>query len=116
MSSGIRIDTSSLMNNLKKLENKTFQATKLYADSAGVKMVNYAKSNAPWEDRTTNSRQTINHETKIAGNNVIIAIKGNTPHFKYLELAMEKRWAILWPTLQRFQGEIVSGWRNVLGK
>ena len=43
-----------------------------------------------------------------------IRLRGNTPHFKYLELCHEKRNAILWPTIQKWSGQVLSGWVKVI--
>lgn len=113
--SGIKIDASGLFKGLIELEEKTKLATQAYADTAGQKLVSYAKSNAPWIDRTGNSRQTIDHTVTHSGNKVTIELKGNTPHFKYLELCHEKKNAILWPTVQANTESVVSAWIRVLG-
>ena len=112
-SGGISIDMDNLIDGLRNIEKKVKTGSMLYATTAGTKMETYAKKNAPWTDRTSNSRQTIDHNEIMEGNKITIQLRGNTPHFKYLELAMEKRWAILWPTIQKHQAEILKGWSMV---
>lgn len=112
----IRLDASGLLNGLSEMEFKVQQGTRLYAETAATKMINYAKKNAPWTDRTGNSRQTMDNEIISKGKSMEIRLRGNTPHFKYLELAMEKRYAILFPTIKRWKGEVLSGWAKVVSK
>lgn len=112
----IRLDASGLLNGLSKMEFKVQQGTRLYAETAATKMINYAKKNAPWDDDTGNSRGTMDYEVTNKGKSVEIKLRGNTPHFKYLELAMEKRYAILFPTIKRWKGEVLSGWAKVVSK
>ncbi len=112
---GIKIDISGIVKGLAELEEKTKAATRAYADTAGQKLVAEAKSNAPWTDRTGNSRQTIDHNVQLAGDKVTIELRGNTPHFKYLELCHEKKNAILWKTVQKNTESVVSAWIRVLG-
>ena len=114
--SNVNLDASGLIKGLAELDEKVLQAGMLYGDTAGTMMVNDAKTNAPWTDRTGNSRQTIDHKVVNKGNSIEIQIRGNTPHFKYLELAMEKRFAILWPTVQKWQSEVIRGWAKMLWK
>ena len=78
------------------------------------KYVNYAKSNAKWHDITGNSRQTIDSTVNSHGNNQKITIAGHTPHFKWLELAHEKKYAILNPTIKKLGPEIVRGWVSII--
>jgi hypothetical protein len=114
--SGIDFDASNLFKGLSELEEKAIKATELYANASGTKMANSAKTNAPWTDRTGNSRQTIDYNVQPKGTITEIQIRGNTPHFKYLELAHEKRFAILWPTIQKLSAEILKGWAKVIWK
>lgn len=112
--SGLKFDASNLLNGLAELDQKVIMATKLYGNAAGEKMVSDAKKNAPWIDRTGLSRQTIDKSVSNGINSITIELRGNTPHFKYLELCHEKKNAILWPTIQKFQGEILNGWIKVI--
>lgn len=116
--SGINLDASSLFKGLADLEEKSIKATKLYADTAGHKMINDAKlkKNSKWEDRTGNSRQTMDYEITRLGTITRINLRGNTPHFKFLELCHEKKWAVLFPTIQKWSGTVLKGWAKVIWK
>lgn len=111
---GMRLDASGLLNGLSSMELKVQQGTQLYAETAANKMINDAKRNAPWRDRTGNSRQTMDSEIISKGKSMEIRLRGNTPHFKYLEVCHEKRNAILWPTIQKWSGQVLSGWLKVI--
>lgn len=111
---GMRLDASGLFKGLAEMELKIQQGTRLYAETAGTKMINDAKSNAPWTDRTGNSRQTMDTEVISKVRSMEIRLRGNTPNFKYLELCHEKRNAILWPTIQKWSGQVLSGWVKVI--
>lgn len=110
----IRLDSSGLLKGLSEMELKAQVATQLYANTSAIKMVNDAKHNAPWTDRTGNSRQTMDYEVISKGKSIEIKLRGNTSHFKYLELCHEKRNAILWPTIQKWSGQVLSGWIKVI--
>ena len=111
---GISINMDSLIQGIKDIDQRVRLGSLLYAETAAQKLENHAKEDAPWTDRTGNSRQTIDHAKFLEGNKIIIQIRGNTPHFKYLELAMEKKYAILWPTIQKHKAEIIKGWKVIL--
>lgn len=110
----MRLDSSSLINGLADMQLKVERATNLYAETSGIKMINDDKIKAPWTDRTGNSRQTMDHKITKSGTTTRISLRGNTPHFKYLELCHEKKNAILWPTIQRWSGQVLSGWSKII--
>lgn len=112
--SGIKFDATKLLKGLSDMELKAEKATQVYAEAAASKMINDAKKNANWIDRTGNSRQTMDYEVTRKGQITEIKLRGNTPHFKYLELAHEKKHAILWPTVQRWSGQVLKGWAKVI--
>ncbi|SCJ52093.1 Uncharacterised protein [uncultured Clostridium sp.] len=114
--SGIKFDASSLLKGLTELDEKVAKASELYGNTAGTKMVNDAKKNAPWTDGPFKSRQSIDHEVISKGGQTEIRLRGNTPHFKYLEFCHEKKWAILWPTIQKHTAEVLKGWAKVIWK
>jgi hypothetical protein len=107
---------SGIFKGLAEYELKVKKATEMYANTAGKNMIADAKPKASWVDRTGLSRQTMDNATEVQGKGVNIILRGNTPQFKYLELANEKKYAVLWPTIQRWQGRVLTGWSNMLSK
>lgn len=99
--------------NIAKL--KVRAAIGLYADTAAKKMEGAAKKDAPWIDRTSNARNTIQGTFKWEGNKAKIELSGNVDYFKYLELANGKKYAVLVPTIQRYGPDIVKGYKKVIG-
>ena len=110
----LTLNSSNFLSNLANIEQKVLQGTRLYAETAGAKMEAYAKTNAPWNDITRISRQTISHEVQSSGANQKIIRGGTTGHFVFLELAHEKRYAIIAPTLNKLGPSIVEGWKKVI--
>ena len=115
--SGLKLNIDGILKGLTVLDTRAMESSKIYyGEVAGEKMVNYAKSNAKWIDRTGNSRQTIDKKITSSIYSTTIELRGNTPQFKYLELCNEKKYAILWPTIQRFQDEVLKGWAKMIFK
>lgn len=108
------IDISNVLRGLSETEIRTRAAIGLLADSSEREMERHAKSNAKWEDRTALSRQTIKGDYKWNGKKCNVIIAGYTQHFPYLELANEKKYAILNPTIQKFAPQILNSMRNIL--
>ncbi|MEG1004627.1 MAG: hypothetical protein RSF37_14625 [Clostridium sp.] len=114
--SGLKFDFSNLVKGLSEMDEKVTRASNLYAETAAQTMIGEAKRNAKWIDRTGNSRQTMDTNVVKLPNKVQIQLRGNTPHFKYLELCHEKKNAILWPTIQKNAATVIKGWAKVIWK
>lgn len=111
---GINFDPSGILRGMAETEIKMRAAVSLYGDTAAKKLEANAKKNAPWEDRTGNARKSINGESKWEGAIMKVGVSGNMDYFVFLEYAMEKKYAVLEPTILQLSPEIVEGMRNLL--
>lgn len=109
-----KIDISGALKGLAETEIKTRAAIGVYGNTAGKKLEATAKREAPWIDRTGDARKTIQGGHNWQGNKCAVYVAGNTEYFPYLELAHEKRYAILNPTVQKLTAEILNGMQNIL--
>ena len=100
--------------NPKIAEQKMRAALGLYADTAAKKLETEGKRNAPWEDRTSNARNSIQGDSRWEGNQLNIILSGNVNYFVYLELAMGKKYSILLPTIERNANEILRGFKKLV--
>jgi len=98
----------------KAVEQKIKAAIGLYADTAAKKMEAEAKKNAPWTDRTGNARNSIRGDFGWQGNKAVITLSGNMYYSVYLELAYQKKYAILKPTIDRNAPEILKGYQRLV--
>ena len=112
----LKLNSDKFLNNLTQTENRLLRATRLYAETSATQLEAYAKQNAPWRDITGISRQTISHDVKIDRYKQTIILRGGvSAHFPYLELAFERRYAIIEPTMIKMAPGIVRGWKVVIG-
>ena len=112
----LKLNSDKFLNNLTQTENRLLRATRLYAETSAAQLEAYAKQNAPWKDITGISRQTISHDVKSDRYKQTIILRGGvSAHFPYLELAFERRYAIIEPTMIKLAPGIVKGWRKVIG-
>ena len=111
----MNVNVSDVLNNLSGIQSRIQAAAKVYGDTAAAQLEAEAKSNAPWNDITGNSRQTIQGDCQMLGNVARISISGFTPQFKFLELAHEKKWAILNPTIMKNASKIAEGFKKIIG-
>lgn len=85
-----------------------------YGDTAAKKMEGEAKRNAPWTDRTGNARNSIRGDFDWQGDNAVITLSGNMDYSVYLELAHEKKYAILKPTIDKNAPSIIKGYQKLV--
>ncbi len=82
-------------------------AIQLFGQTAAQKIEGEAKQNAKWTDRTANARNSIQGKFERKGSRAVIELSGNVDYFVYLELANEKKYAILVPTIEKNKDEIL---------
>lgn len=90
-------------------------AIELYGNTAAGNLESYAKAGAPWIDRTSNARNSIQGKFEWQGKKAVINLSGNMDYSVYLELAMGKKYAILVPTIQKHGPNVVKGYKKVIG-
>lgn len=101
--------------NAQIVEQKMRAMIGLYADTEAKRMEGEAKDKAPWIDRTSNARNSIQGDFGWVGKRAVITLSGNMDYSVWLELAHEKRYAILVPTIQRNAPEVIKGYKKVIG-
>lgn len=114
MSNSFQFDPSDMIRGIGSAAAKTEAAIALYAQNAALTLQNYAREHRPWTDRTGNARQRLTGsvERVVQGYKIILA--HGVDYGKWLELAHEKRYAIIQPTIQAKSPEILSGFNKLL--
>jgi hypothetical protein len=100
--------------NMAQVNRKMRAAVGVYADTAAKKMEGQAKRGAPWTDRTSNARNSIQGDFGWRGNQAIITLSGGMEYSVYLELAMGKKYAILYPTVLKNAPDILRGYQRLV--
>lgn len=110
----IRVDSKQLLKRLENAEPKSRVAIKMFAQEGAKKFENYAKINRPWTDRTGHARQRLVGWVEMFPNKVRINIGHGVDYGVYLELAHEKRFAILQPTVNALSKEVLEGFKELM--
>lgn len=110
----IRVDAKQLLKRLENAEPKSQVAIKMFAQEGAKKFENYAKNNRPWTDRTGHARQRLVGWVEMFSDKVRIHIGHGVDYGVYLELAHEKRYAILQPTVNALSKEILEGFKELM--
>ena len=77
-------------------------------DHYASEMEAYAQDNAPWEDRTGEARDGL---TAVVQENALdqeIVLYNDSDHGIWLEIAMQQRFQIIMPTIDRYGPEIMA--------
>ncbi|MCL4295682.1 MAG: hypothetical protein KJ077_08140 [Anaerolineae bacterium] len=99
---------------------RVFDAILAVADFIATKMQNHARQNARWQDRTGNARSglfgaAVKKERGAGGQFLATAERtveiylshGSTVFYgKFLELAHGGKYAIIWPTIEKYLPEL----------
>lgn len=113
---GIKWDASGLLNGLSEFSTKADAAMWMYVQTGATKMQNYTKKNRPWTDRTGAARQRLTGTPMTIPSGYRIRLAHGVDYGVYLELAHEKKYAIINPTIQSEGPEIVKGFQNLMEK
>ena len=91
----------------RKLTSKEYGGLQMLMQTAASKMESWAKENAPWTDRTGAARQRLHGEAYWENPKVVVAaIMHQVDYGIYLELAHQRKYAILEKTLEEHKDEI----------
>lgn len=108
-------DISKLLSGLQTTPSRFESALMAYAEQGALKLQNFAQQNRKWTDRTGHARQRLKGSTSKIVNGVRITLAHGVDYGIWLELANEKRYAII-PYAIRFVGtfEIMPGFQSLM--
>lgn len=78
------------------------ERTEQEAEGFAPQIEEYAKLNAPWEDRTGDARAGLTAEVDTEGEEVVISLSHSVGYGLYLETIESGQFAIIMPTLEHF--------------
>lgn len=109
------IDASDLKKGLLMFETKAQKAIRMYAETSAVKMEAHAQDNAEWEDRSGDARKRLKGSVEIHDNGYAIVLAHGVDYGIWLELAHEKKFAIIQPTINEVgEKKIMPGFHRLL--
>lgn len=68
----------------------------------------YYQGGHPWQNISYRAEGSIQGRAERRGDTTRISLSGGVRYMAYLELAMGKRWAVLWPTIKRNAPKILQ--------
>ena len=110
--SGFSLNTSSLTRGLERMQNKSDAAIRAFAETGGLKMQSYA---AKWTDRSGAARQRFKSGVERRESGYWIRLSYGVDYGIWLELAHEKKYAILPDTIRAVgQEEIMPAFERFI--
>lgn len=114
MTSSFRFDPSDMLERLSMAESRAPIALRMYAETAAKKLESSAKQHAPWKDRTGHARQRLTGKVQGVQNGYKLILAHGVDYGVWLELAHEKRFAIIEPTINKEGTSILKGFERLL--
>lgn len=108
---------STLKKKLGTFETKLGAAILMYASTKAIEYEAYMKLNRPWTDRTGIAKTTLNAKVSQPDSNKIrITLAHGVDYGIWLEIAHDKNYAIVGPTVTAKGPDLVDGMQNLLSK
>lgn len=117
--SDVEIDRGSIqgvISNMAEIEGKVSSALMLITETVAMKMEEWAKENAVWTDRTGNARQFLKGRAFWEDSKTLVLSMSHTMEYGvWLELAHERKYAILEQSIEQYKDELLKGWKKIVG-
>ena len=110
------IDFSELYESLEKLPDRLEKAVMAYGKTSAQKLRTLAVKNRPWTDRTAHARQRLHASAKRIDTGIRITLAHGVEYGVYLELAHEKRYAVIYPTLLKMGPQVMAGLEGLFNR
>lgn len=109
----MNIDKTGLDKGMSDFNKRTLQALGIYGDSVGKKLETHAKQHRKWQDRTGQARQRLFYTSEMKGSINKVAISHGVDYGVHLELANERKNAILLETVETISPQAVQGFKEL---
>ena len=104
-----------VMRNLESFPKKLKAALAMDSQNIAYSMEAWAKSNAPWTDRTGHARQFLRSTVKWQNSDTLmISLSHHANYGIYLELCNAGRYAILEKAIAQYAPQFINSWKSVM--
>jgi len=112
-----RYDESTLARNLGDMAERLGDVTLLYAATKASVLEGKMKEKRPWTDRTGAAKADLKASVSMPDDETVrITLSHGVDYGIWLELANEKRFAIIAPTVREEGPRLVEGLQNIMSK
>lgn len=110
------VDSKQLERNMDAFPDKVEAALEIYGKTAAAALQSQAKRNRPWTDRSGRARGGLTGSSDLTSHKVNIVLAHTVDYGLWLELAHEKNYAIVEPTVRLERDGIVQGMEHLIDK
>lgn len=101
--------------NIKKFDEKMRAGLLLITKQVARKMEEWAKNNAKWTDRTGNARKGLTADANWDNYiELVVRMSHKVDYGVWLELAHERKYAILQPAIEKYKDEFIKEWEKII--
>ena len=112
-----RYRESTLVKNLDRMAERVGAAVLLYAGTKAKVIEGEMKTNRPWTDQTGAAKARLNTSVSQPEPNIVrITLAHGVDYGIWLELAHEKNFAIVAPTLRKMAPEVIEDLKGIMGE
>ena len=97
----LNMNTQALRGTLRDMQLRSLYAMDVQAQVSAKALEADARTGAPWHDRSGAARNGITGRAQRSGTVFTITLSGSVRYMVYLELAHGRKWAALWPAMER---------------
>lgn len=107
--------SGDLVNNISEMPSKSQAAILAIMSQEASRLQEYMKRNRPWTDRTGNAKAGLTAKAYNSGSSYIEIVLSHSVYYGvYLEYAMEKRFAIIYPTILSQGPSVLNAFNNAM--
>lgn len=114
--SGIKFNSTGLMAGLSTMPTKMDVMVKMFAETSALGMQNDAREQARWTDRTGDARKRIKGAVFKTNKGFRIELAHGVDYGLWLELANEKKYAIVEPIVRMSSPYIMCDFEGMMNK
>lgn len=112
----MKFDFNKLVNGLESLEDSSDVAIRMYSETIAKDFEAHAKACRPWKDRTGDARKRLVGYTLKKSNGYRIILAHGVEYGVWLELANNKNYAIIQPTINLKSNDAINSFNKLLEK
>lgn len=106
-----------LSANLNYMHGKIMPACQMYLTTKASTLKAQMQHNRPWRDRTGMAKALLDASvSKVGATTLRMTLSHGVQYGIWLELAREKKYAILWPTINLQGPKLIEGLTNIMSK
>lgn len=109
-------DFGEIYQSLGAFPDRVEKALMAYGRTAASKIEAKAKEDRPWTDRTAQARDRLHGDCTRIDTGIRISLAHGVEYGVYLEFANEKKYAVIYPTLQQEGPGVMSGLQGLFDR